>query len=101
MDKKLESLTVAQLKKEADQKNIKYKSSISKKELIKLLEDKKRIPKNGKTILPRDKAVELIQEIFKDNNFAPLSLQQIFNSKRLLKYKKQYKNEESYESAIK
>ncbi|AHK22590.1 Aliphatic sulfonates import ATP-binding protein SsuB [Candidatus Hepatoplasma crinochetorum Av] len=101
MDKKLESLTVAQLKKEADQKNIKYKSSISKKELIKLLEDKKRPIKSGKTILPRDKAVELIQEIFKDNNFAPLSLQQIFNSKRLLKYKKQYKNEESYESAIK
>ena len=55
----------------------------------------------GKTILPRDKAVELIQETFKDNNFASLSLQQIFNSKRLLQYKSQYKNEESYQSAIK
>lgn len=101
MDKKLESLTIAQLKKEADQQNIKYKTSISKKDLIKLLKDKKGSIKNGKTILPREKAVELIQETFKDNNFAPLSLQQIFNSKRLLKYKNQYKNEESYESAIK
>lgn len=55
----------------------------------------------GKTILSREKAVELIQEVFKDNNFASLSLQQIFENKKLAKYKSQYKNEESYQSAIK
>lgn len=55
----------------------------------------------GKTILSRAKAVELIQEAFKDNNFASLSLQQIFSNKNLAKYKSLYKNEESYESAIK